>query len=205
MSLHPIATQESLRLENAGEIEVVERPDYFQMLYLSWIFYIVYAAYSLLVLYLGIKAYSGQSDVNDFVNFAFDRVSFQWQKIGLVTLLVNVIFFPIYFYVYLKVWRGLLNFFVKIFGRTDVNENQIEQVILSSQSSHLFYIIPIFGQGIKHFTSIYYLYLGMRRNMQFSNLQSFLVLVTPLFLVLIFTFFLLAYWIFVFYLIFSMS
>lgn len=172
---------------------------YVELMAVSWALHIIYAFYSVFVLYLGVKSYSYFSTSNDFTHLVLDAFNFKMQKISLFTTLVAVVFYPFIFQFAYKFWKALIKFYANLFDIQDEEMDRKSDEILSSAfSSNLFLIFPIIGNILSNIGMAYFLFQGLRRKYEFSSLQASLVLLTPLFLVFLFAIFSASYFIFLF-------
>ncbi len=166
-----------------------ERISYFEVLGISWSLHMIYAFYSVFALYLGIISYEYLSSSQDFTHLVFAAFNVTFQKISLFSTLAQVIFYPFIFQFGFKFWAYVLNFYAEIFEYEGEREldTEIEELLNSIYTANIFLIIPIFGNVLSFLTQGYYLFIGLRAKLNFTRLQAFLVLITPLFLLFLLT------------------
>tara|TARA_R110002072_G_scaffold534_6_gene3922 strand:+ start:100213 stop:100911 length:699 start_codon:yes stop_codon:yes gene_type:complete len=160
-----------------------------EVLSCSWLMYFFKAFYDLMALFLGWSAY------NFFQGENYDLHIFQQtgQKLAIYSILLKVILFPILLWFYSKLWINIIKMSSYVFSDENVAaaEKDINiiatQIVHSSLSTHIFLVIPFFGEMVQFLASLVYIYAGLRRNLGLNKLQSFLVLLTPAFLVFLAT------------------
>jgi hypothetical protein len=172
---------------------------YLELMGISWSLHLIQAFYSVFALFLGAKSYSYFSESKDFTHFALEAFNFKFQKISLISTLFAVIFYPFIFQFAYKFWKSLFAFYNNIF------DSQIEQIdelgdeiLTSAFSANLFLIIPIIGNVLSNVAMAFFLFQGFKRKYEFTSLQSFLILMTPLFLIFLISVFSASYFVFLF-------
>lgn len=157
--------------------------DIYQILIVSWLFFIVHSFYSIFFI-----------NIANFLVARFDMGDIINPRMMIFTALVQVIFFPLVFWAYAKLWVVIVEFFGNLFN---ADENRIEeisdQIVGVSLASHIFLLIPVIGAVIRHFAFFIYLFAGLRKNLGLSVTKSLMVILSPLFILglLVFMFFLL--------------
>jgi hypothetical protein len=207
--LHPWQTQETLRkmrqynkdVEKIAPLELVEERaekkldsdfgiTWNESLIVSWLFSLIQLFYILLGTHLGLEmfsSYSGQeTSFSPFLLIATkERVIYM--------LLFQGVLFPVFFWITTTFWTLLINSSAKLFEKDDNRTQQVaEEIIATSLTSHTFLIIPILGPFFFKVTTLIYLFGGLKKNLEFSSLQSFLVILFPLIIFLLMSFLLFA-------------
>jgi hypothetical protein len=161
-----------------------EKIGYFEVLGISWSLHFIYAFYSVFALYLGVASYEYLSQSKDFSHMLFESFNVSLQKFSLLFTLGEVILYPLLFQFAYKFWVYVLKFYAEIFDYEDKDqlETVVEDLLHTLFTANLFLMIPIFGNVLSFLTQGYYLFLGLRKKLNFTRLQAFLVLLTPLFL-----------------------
>lgn len=174
-----------------GEEQKSSNPsDFVSFVTVSWFFNILYAAYSLAFIHLGLALSSNLSEMGYLPGLAVSSL-FQ-KKITLIVLLFEVVLFPLSAWVYIKFWKIVITFFKNIFDK-EIEEETIDEVLTNSLVGNFFLIIPVIGKMIKQVASVFYIFLGLKHNIRFSAMQSLIVIVSPLILVALFLLFLVFY------------
>ena len=162
---------------------------HFELMGISWALHFIYAFYSILAVYLGIKSYEYLSQSQDFSHLLFESMNITFQKLSLFFTLAQAIVYPFLFQFAFKFWFFILKFYSDVFeveieqNSLSTNEEKIQELIASFFSANLFLIIPIFGSVLSVMTQGYFLFIGTRAKLGFTRTQAFLVLMTPLFLI----------------------
>ncbi|MCO4794434.1 MAG: hypothetical protein KC493_12010 [Bacteriovoracaceae bacterium] len=162
----------------SGEITFAEA------LGVSWSFVIVKALYSLIFIHIGLHFFTYLSTHTELKRIIVPGFPIGSKKLTVFWLLLEVALFPLLVWLYVKFWSVIIRFFANLF-ETPNSEEGLRQVVNYSLSSHFFYLIPIFGELGKHVSSLFFLFAGLKKNLGFSNLQSLLVIVSPLIIFLI--------------------
>ncbi len=197
--LHPFKTHEVLRnlrsqqrpLALATDIENTEEPEisglnFVEVMSVSWVMAIVSGLYSIGMIYFGYITGSYMSESDSLSSLISQNISLEYQKILISWSILQVIIFPITLWFYAKVWTVVIRFFGNLFEFNGDLEKVTSQVVNHSIVTNLFLVIPIFGEMIRHFSSIIYLFAGLRNNMSFSILQSLIVVCSPLIIFVLF-------------------
>ncbi len=175
---------------------------FYELLGISWALHLIYAFYSIFALYLGIKSFEYFSESKDFTHLAFRSFNLQFQKFSLLTTLFSVIFYPFLFQFGYRFWKTLFKFYSQLFGHEFENQDdRSEDLLASAFSSNLFLLFPIIGNALSNLAQGFFIYKGLKKHYSFTNLQAFLVLLTPLFLIFLFVVFSASYFAFLFTLI----
>lgn len=172
---------------------------YWELMGISWSLHLLYAFYSVFSLYLGVKTYTYFSGSKDFTHLILDSFNFRFQKISVLTTLFGVVFYPFIFQFTYKFWKGSFKFYANIFeNESESFDEKAEDILNSAFSSNLFLLFPIIGNSLSNIAMIFLLFQGMKRKYEFTSLQASLVLITPLFLLFLFSIFSASYFLFLF-------
>ncbi len=192
--LHPIHThsnraQERLRFQTmkknrlfsvvSEEFKTKEMPDFVSLVLVAWIFFMIYSVYSLI--YANIGEAVSYEKADHMIASMIGASSFQ-KKYFIISLLANVVFFPLSAWVYVKLWRLLISFCTKLFDK-DISQESIDDVVNFSLVSHFFLVIPVLGQLVQFISSTFYIFIGLRYNLRLSPIQSLMIVVSPLILI----------------------
>lgn len=209
--LRPFATQERLRsqrvagMRNSSEVVSLfgEAPEvnefetdssltFVDAMGMSWILSILKAVYAITAMLIGLKWLGVMGEEGSYIRglqFWSDRA----QTITVFMIILEVILFPLTLWFYAKFWGVVIRFFGDVFDAQGDCAHISEQIVNHSLSSHFFLIIPVFGELAKHVSSLVLIYAGLRRNMGLGTIQSFIVLLSPLMLLLFIIFLTLLY------------
>lgn len=197
--LHPFKTHDVLRslrsrkrpLSLASDIENSEDNEisgltFVEVMSISWVMAIISGLYSVGMIYFGYITGSFLSESDSLSSLISENISLEYQKILISWSILQVIIFPITLWFYAKVWTVIIRFFGNLFEFDGDVEKVTSEVVNHSIVTNLFLVIPIFGEMIRHFSSIIYLFAGLRNNMSFSILQSLIVVCSPLIIFVLF-------------------
>ena len=163
---------------DSGEVTFTEA------LGVSWIFMMIKTVYSFFFIHIGIHFFSYLGEHAEFKKIILPGIQVGSQKLSLFIILLEVALFPVFVWIYVKFWSVIIRFFTNLF-ETPNSEEGLRQVVNYSLSSHFFYLIPIFGELGKHVSSLFLIFAGLKKNLGFNNLQSLLVIISPLILFMI--------------------
>lgn len=170
-------------LRPTKEDEDLKKLDSLEVMGISWALHIVYAFYSIFVLYLGIISYEYLAEPAGFSEAIFASVNISIQKISLMLILFEVVLYPFFFQFGFKFWAFILKFYGELFDYKESTpiEDAITSILNSIFTANIFLLIPVFGNVLSMMTEAYYLFIGLKAKLHFTNTQAFLVLITPLF------------------------
>jgi hypothetical protein len=201
--LHPFKTHESIRLnrelaknkmserplsiageEHAEDAEHLDKEglSFVEVLSISWVMAIINGIYSIGLSYLGFLTSDALDETESLSFLVSGDLSVEGQKILVSWAIVQAIFFPVTLWFYSKVWMVIIKFFGSLFDFEGNLEKVSAQIVNHSIVTNFFLIIPIFGEVVRHFSSIIYLFAGLKKNMGLSTLQSLIVVCSPLFI-----------------------
>ncbi len=191
--------REAPQLELVGEeippvAEVVEPEaqrvgvSFHESMSISWIFTIFQATYVLIGITMGLNSieWAGED-----LSALMDNAAVGLTAYSIFSLMLKVVFFPLFFWVYGRFWINILKVFINIFEKFESEEeieSRCEEIVANSLTAHTFLVIPIIGEFLQKFTFLIYLYAGLRRNLGLNLFQSILVLLCPLLIILLFLF-----------------
>lgn len=155
---------------------------------ISWVFTIFQATYVIIGVTMGLNTMQW---AHEDLSHVVDNAALTLTAYSIFSLLLKVVFFPLFFWFYGRFWINILKIFTNIFEKFD-NENEIdsrcEEIVSNSLTSHAFLVIPIIGDFLHKLSFLVYLYAGLRRNLGLNLFQSILVLLCPLLLILLLLF-----------------
>jgi len=190
----------NLRIANDGEESVIDNGSmsFIEIMSVSWMLMMVRTIYSVISIYLGLITYNYMSEESGFSNLLLPQFTFSTQKILLFFVLLEAVFYPVVLWLYTKFWGVLIKFFANLFEFEGDTQKVSDEIVNYSLVSNMFLMIPIFGELGKHFSSIIYLFAGLRKNMQLTSLQSVIVIASPMFLLLLLMFLIIIYMVMIF-------
>ena len=203
--LHPFQAQETLRsvrlynhdVKKLAPLELVENREeklvendfgvtWNESLIVSWFFSLLQLFYVLLGMLLGLEVFTSYSSEESLLSpFLLDA---HFKKMIYILLFQGVLF-PISFWITATFWSLIIKSFAKIFEKSDGASQEVaEEIVSTSLASHAFLIIPILGPFLFKAATLIYIFAGLRRNLEMSVLQSFIIILCPLILVLLMSF-----------------
>lgn len=212
MSLvRPFATQERLRLQResgmrkeqgvvslfgeapqVNEFETDSSLSFVDAMSMSWFLSILKALYAVVAMLIGLEWLGVMGEDGSYIK-ELQFWSERTQTITVFMITLEVILFPLTLWFYAKFWGVVIRFFGDVFEVEGDCTQISEQIVNHSLSSHLFLVIPVFGELAKHASSLVLIYAGLKRNMGLNTIQSLIVLLSPLMLLLFIIFLTLLY------------
>jgi hypothetical protein len=159
---------------------------FYELLSCSWLLAVIKTMYFVLSLMIGHYLIRSGTFLKGIKNLDFLRAGEQNQETVLFILLLQLVFFPLGVWIYIKFWKTIIIFFTKLFDKDEGIESIVDEVVEHSLCSHVFLLIPVFGDLARHFSSVIYLYAGCKNNLGLSSIQSLAVIISPIFLLLSF-------------------
>jgi len=157
---------------------------------ISWVFVFIFSFYSLSFFHLG-EYLKPELSEEGFFSAIFSSSQFQ-KKIFLFSLLFEVVFFPLAAWVYIKFWRVVISFFANLFDK-EIEADGLDEVVNTSLVGNFFLVIPIMGKLFKSIMQVLYIFIGLKHNLKFTTVQSFIVIISPLIFVGMFLIFMAMY------------
>lgn len=178
--------QRGIGLVGESDEDFAHGPDFLSMMVASWPFAVAEAIYAITSIHFGLWILSHFNQDFGIAKILIPEGSYAAQRINIIIIIANVVFFPLIAFLYTRLWSWVISFFVFLFDRQDSDATGIDQVVNGSLSSNTFLLIPIFGPVIKKFAMLVHLFAGLKNNIGLSNLQSIVVLLSPLLIMFVF-------------------
>ena len=180
--LHPVKSHEFFRkrrrgenLQEEGDLRV---PSFIEILCISWVFVIAGAFYSVFSMdfFSSLFVPEGFSKISGML---FEKLT---RRIGLFFVLIEVILFPLFMFLYVKIWEIIIGLFSNLYSLQDEEKKGISEVVYLSASTNIFLLIPILGHHLRFFVGLFYIFVGLKKNLNFSVFRSIVITVSPLIL-----------------------
>jgi len=185
--IHPFKVQSSFSVKRNKKLVLLDNDilgqnrelSFHEALSVSWIFVIINGIYSLMGVLFSRTAFLkfGKSDL---MAGLISESILGAHRASIFISLVMIIFFPLIAFILIKYWELIIKACNEIFGKTNVGDRSIEQVTVAILPAYAFLSIPIFGDTFKVFAMMLYLFAGLKNNLNYSALQSLVVLLSPL-------------------------
>jgi hypothetical protein len=159
----------------------LKRNSLFEFLSVSWVFVTMSSIIRLSLYNLSVFFALNLITQNfDFIKDIIPSQNFSAHYFFIISAVLDVIFFPLYTLISIEVWQFFINFFgyVKGIDKT-LRKQAAEEIVKASLSSHLLLIIPLFGDIAQKISSFVSMYAGIRKHLEFSRLETIIVLVFP--------------------------
>lgn len=157
-----------------------------EVLGISWSMHLLSAFYSIFAIYLGTVGYEFLSSSENYAHLVFNTFDLSFEKLNILWIIASAIFYPLLFWFGYRIWIFFLKFYALIFEYTPPEgvdtEDVAEDILNTTLSANLLLAIPIFGSFLSFIAKAYYLFVNLRKKFFFTKMQSFLVLITPFFL-----------------------
>ena len=166
--LHPITSHNYFRYSRWQLSEDTIQPLSFEeTVSVSWIFVIIKAFYTLIFINAGLK------------------ISLLGDNTVYFLTIAEIILFPLIAFLYAKFWESLIGTFVEFYGFKEGSiDKPISEIVNLSICSNTFLLVPLLGNTLRFFSALFFLFVGLKNNLHFSNLQSLLIICSPLFVLM---------------------
>lgn len=147
----------------------------------SWIFSFLRGLFRIIFLNLFLNLlFTFQSDSLSLLEEMMRDSGLMTYSFFLITLALDVIFFPIGQFILTEFWSFLIKFYAKILNPQLPVAEISQQISVHALSSNVFLLIPVVGDVIQSFYYIFLLYAGLRANLCASRSLSLVILMTPI-------------------------
>lgn len=167
--LHPFQSHEFFREKRLGETALEDSkeklycPTFIECTAISWIFVIIASIYSLITLNIQEGGFLSQS------------------KIPLLFgAMAGVILHPLWLLIYVKIWEIVILLSARLVGKEGEISGPIKEVVYSSTCAHLLLLIPVIGKAASAVAILFFLFVGLKKNLEFSLLHGILTIFFPL-------------------------
>jgi hypothetical protein len=173
-----------------------KRLDYNEVMLISWGMHFIYAFYAIFSIYLGNIVFTKFYEGNNLSNIILQDFNISTQKIAIVAIITEAIFYPFIFHFTFKFWQSLIKFYSEIFNIQNSDVNESEELIKSIYACNAFLIFPVFGKLLSFLSQIFIIFRGLLIKCSYSRLQATTVLLTPLFLLFLVAILIVSYFVF---------
>ncbi len=181
--LHPIILQEKLKEEwERDELVLTKEFELLPMAVISWICALINSIFYLLLIYIAVVYFKNHEEV-------FGRLPLIGKTLesgSVFPLVIQMIFFPLIFLGYGFIIKKITLFFIDMYSlpiNSYQNKDRVAEAMVSlAMSTHLLFLIPLFGAVLQPFAFVLYFFIGLQKNLEMSAIQSIVVLLSPLFL-----------------------
>ncbi|HLE11621.1 MAG: hypothetical protein A2504_14530 [Bdellovibrionales bacterium RIFOXYD12_FULL_39_22] len=180
-SARTFAAREERTIEENNE-SIVLPISFFEIVSISWLFKVIETLYVVVFIKFGFFAFESIGEQSGLVRDIFRKEFESFHFIIIFWALTKVVLYPVFAYLYAKIWGVIIKFCMDIFGismSAEAKQLAVQEVVGYSFVSNLFLIFPVFGDLIKTVSSFFYLFSGLKSNLKMSNTQSVLVLLAP--------------------------
>ncbi len=165
-------------VENVNEQNNNLRLSYTEVITVSWVFTFLKSIYSIIIVWAS-YSFIAKPLMESDISFT---LPVSGQKIIILSSIAFAIIFPIYSYLYFFFWEIVISFSMSLFGKSYFDKEKIQQVLISSYTANILLVVPIFGSFLRYCISVFYFFIGLRRNLKLSTTQSVLILLVPVFI-----------------------
>lgn len=198
--IHPFKVHKALLLQRGKRLVLLDSDvlnqkrelNFYEAVAISWIFIIIDGIYSLSGIIFSRIAFLKFADL-DTVSSLIPNELLNTHKLTIFISLMKICFFPLFSYVLVKFWSAMISMFSHIYTRHSSSLKSIEQVVIAMIPAYAFLVIPVFGEVFKTFAMMLYLFAGLKNNLGYNSIQSFLVVLSPLFILIGMSIFLLSF------------
>lgn len=153
---------------------------------ISWLFAIVNGIFRIILINIVLLTLSSYAMGPEATANLLNKDANIGYYLLILSSVLDIIFFPLFTLFIVQFWTFLIGVFarfLKVEGDVDL---KVERVVTSSLSSNIFMAVPIFGGFLQKFSSLVLLFIGMKEQLKFTTSVSTCVLLTPVFIVMVF-------------------
>lgn len=167
-----------------SDVPDLPRPSLAEFIGMSWAMAVVQGFSKLLLANLIIHSFLAlQNDGGLFLQMVDSGSGLLPYYLLLFSTSLDLIFFPIMALVTLEFWKWILRAFGLFMGLSEEQRKaSAEEVTLVALSSNFFLGVPVLGPFLQKLAWLFLMYVGLRRNLGASRGLSFVILLTPLFM-----------------------
>lgn len=184
--LHPFSVHRNMRLERHGHYTNGQRNgiDLSEAISISWIWYMIQGFFVLMTITLTSHLYENIETESVVASMLIDGWHRATMRFTIMSVLVGIVFFPLYEYIYFRLYSVVIKFYSELF-KLEADYQAIEETVQFSMVGNTLLVLPIVGRMLSFFSTSIYLFAGLRNNMGMTNLQSVITMVTPLFALMV--------------------
>ena len=166
--------------KNKDSFQRLSPSNFVEVTSISWALVIIQAIISLLAMNFGFHAFKM---LGGFESLSIPMLSVQ--NSSFLFLLANIVFFPLFSWIYVRFWSFFINFFLSLYNLKRDDET-VAEVIYSSFSANTFLLVPVFGPFCRGLAMLFFLFAGLKCHLQMTVSQSLFVLFSPILFFFIF-------------------
>ena len=100
-------------------------------------------------------------------------------KFAAIFIVANVVLFPLQLFLYVKIWEILISCCIKLYGFEINMRKSVSEVVCSSATSNICLPIPILGSHLRFLAGLFLIFIGLKKNCNFSTSQGIFAISFP--------------------------
>jgi hypothetical protein len=104
----------------------------------------------------------------------------------ILSTILDVIFYPLFMLFLIQFWEFVIKIFARLLGHQENIEDKARSIMTVALSSHVFSIVPVFGNMAQKISAVILMYAGLRKQLNASPMLACCILAVPIFLFLCF-------------------
>jgi len=169
------------------EGEQVQALNLSEALMFSWIFAVLKGLMRIVLINVVIQSFiSFQSENFPFFEMVAQEAGLTTYYFLLFSAMLDIVFFPILTMVMTEFWNWVIRIFAGLMKFEGDREEVAHQITVTALSSYVFFLVPLIGEIIQSFMYYMMLYAGLRENLRASRSLAFVILITPVILLMMF-------------------
>lgn len=146
---------------------------------MSWVFAVINGIFKIVLLNIVLLSLSNYVLGFDLGAEVFKKDGNLGYYFLILSTILEIIFFPLFTLFLLQFWTFIIKAFAKFLKVAGDIDLLVERVVTASMSAHVFIAIPIFGSFLQKVYSLVLLFIGMKKQLNFSSAVSICVLFSP--------------------------
>lgn len=184
--IHPFKTHDGFNQKADPGFEL-QKMGLYESLGTSWVFVVINGLFRITL--INFVLYTFINIMGDNLNY-FSIVTNEDRYLGyyfiILSTILDVIFYPLITMFILQFWEFILRTFALILNIEGDVDDKIKSILSVSLSSHILFIIPIFGGMAQKLASFILMYAGLRKQFKTTPSMSICIMAVPLFIFLAF-------------------
>lgn len=148
----------------------------------SWVFHLVRGILQLLMLLLVVKLLNfetGDAAIDQVLGTIIEQKNKSSFLFFMFPLAISIIFYPLTTMVIAEIWVYLIKFFIWLSKAPVDAQKTSHSIVANALTSNLLCIIPIIGEIFQTMLFYFYLYVGIKKQLNFSHGRSIFVVSFP--------------------------
>lgn len=177
--IHPLKSHDYL-LDEGEKNLLPKKLSIYESIGMSWAFIVINGLLKIWLINLVVYSFFRFTELNDGIIgqfYASDGVFGFYVLI--FSAILEVIFFPLFTLIIIQIWEFIIRGYARILELDNEISQKVDDIMSVTLSSNILMIIPIFGGIAQKLTSIYLMYVGLRKQLHLKPMVCICIMLTP--------------------------